>query len=384
MGNEIKLGEINMDDDSSIINDSLEDLYGEDSLEVSENNRIPENLPNITDSEDYDVSENNKNISNQESNQEPDEEPDEESDEDIVESNIDSNTFQEDLNKYNDLALLAMSIKEQEPNLFDFEISPEMSAEDFVSNIKNNLASYQEAVTQAVQNQYGEAARYLNMILQGDGDGVGPILDIHKIGAIELTGYEQDDYLESIVSEYLLRKGTPKEDIKDLLEVYKERGSLLEKADESIKFHRELEQEYLETWEAQKEEQRRKYEEMENQYLSMVKGYINGGQVKGLPIKDKRGFEQALFEPTHLIETLDNSGRKITKKVPLLSVKVAQFQNDLEQQLAFQLLLLNDFDFTELAKQQERKINNNLLDILNERSGKPSNNRSRGSGYFDE
>lgn len=371
MSNSKKLGEVDLNEDAMFINDSLEDLWGEDNVleqNDDQDNRLPDQFLPTNEEEEEDV----------EYNEEDDEEDDGETD------SLDEEYEEEvDLSSYNDLALLAMSIKDQDPSLFNFDISPDMSAEEFAMGVRTNLSSVQQAIAENIENQYGEAAKYLNMILQGAGNVVNTSLEFHKIGAIELSGDEEDSELEDIVSQYLTRKGTPQEDVSDLIDVYKSKGVLLEKAQESINFHKQLEDQYIQNWYKERQLQEQQFYQLEQQYNNAIKNHINKGQVKGLPIRDPELFEEALFRPTHLIETFDDAGRKIVKKVPLLSVKVAQFQQDLEQQLAFQLLLLNDFDFTEIAQQQKRKINNNLLDVLNDRSGRPSS-RKKNSNYFDE
>ena len=59
------------------------------------------------------------------------------------------------------------------------------------------------------------------------------------------------------------------------------------------------------------------------------------------------------------------------------------FRQDLEQQLALQLLILDDFDFTSIVDKAKRTVNNNLLNTLNKRVSNSSRSR-KNSIYFED
>ena len=60
-----------------------------------------------------------------------------------------------------------------------------------------------------------------------------------------------------------------------------------------------------------------------------------------------------------------------------------EFRQDVEQQLALQLLILDNFDFSSLVEKAKRKVNTNLLNTLNERTSQQTTRRSS-STYFED
>jgi len=372
-----KLGEIDGNSSAEFINDSLLDFYNESPVDT---------LDDFDESEEDDSIYENTVQPTVETNtvvQEDDEDDDLEEDEEIsptepvVESDVDS------LDDYNNLALIALSLKQEDPELLDFDIDKDLNAEKFVTSLKSRIDKVKSDAVASVEEQYGEAARYLNMILEGAPDSVVQTgLNYNSIGNIELTGDESEEDLEGIVKQWLFKKGTP--DIDDLVDVYKDKGVLREKAIESIEFHKQQEELYYQQWVQNRDTERATALKQQQVYQNSVKAQIAKGVVKGLKIKDKKKLEDAIFKPTEIVEYIDNSGKKVLQKVPLLNLKMEALYKDVEQQLALQLLLLDDFDFSSLVDTAKRKVNNNLINIINDRTSKDKPTKTSSSTYFED
>lgn len=113
-----------------------------------------------------------------------------------------------------------------------------------------------------------------------------------------------------------------------------------------------------------------------------VEAVINKGVVKGLPIKDKKRLSDSIFKPTENVTGVDANGKKIVYKDTLYNTKYREFNQDIEQQLAFVQLLLDGFDFTKLIDVAKTKVNEDLLDVLNNRTNKKTT-RTNSSWFTD-
>lgn len=377
-----KIADLNLDD-SEFLNNSLTDFYNDDvdplegdgSVENSEEESVDESVVNTDLNDVY-----------------TEESVDDEED-DITTALDRDTTFDDDgvneddpdnLEDYNTLALLALSLKEEDPDLIDFEIEKDINPEALITNLKTKFSKTKQEVTREVEEAYGEAAKYLNFILEGASqEDVSTLLSYNQIASLEITGNEDESILEQVVLNWLNLKGTP--DAKDLLEVYKDKGILEEKAREGVEYHKAQEAAFYENWKEERAAQIAQAQQAQLDYQRAVKNEINKGAVKGLTIKDKKKFEDSLFKPTELIEIIDNTGKKRLQKVPLIQVKMQEFSQDMEQQLAMQLLLLDGFDFTSLVDKAKRKVSNNLINALNERtSTQTSSGRRSSSTYFED
>lgn len=377
-----KIADLNLDD-SEFLNNSLTDFYnddvdpleGEDSVENSEEESVDESVVN-TDLNDVYTEES---VDDEEDNITTALDKDTTFDDDG-----DNEDVPDSLEDYNTLALLALSLKEEDPDLIDFEIEKDINPEALITNLKTKLSKTKQEVVREVEEAYGEAAKYLNFILEGASqEDVSTLLSYNQIASLEITGNEDESILEQVVLNWLNLKGTP--DAKDLLEVYKDKGILEEKAREGVEYHKAQEAAFYENWKEERAAQIAQAQQAQLDYQRAVKNEINKGAVKGLTIKDKKKFEDSLFKPTELVEIIDNTGKKRLQKVPLIQVKMQEFSQDMEQQLAMQLLLLDGFDFTSLVDKAKRKVSNNLINALNERtSTQTSSGRRSSSTYFED
>lgn len=372
-----KLGDLEIND-SEFINSSLMDFYAEDSEDVLDG--VDDEVEDTTQSAqvdsvstlDFDEQEQEDTTTVEETDEEEDD-----ATEDVETTETDS------LEDYNNLALLTLSLKDQDPDLIDFEVPKDIDAENLVTNLKNSISKLKEETENTVKEQYGEAAKYLEMLLQGaTQDDIRQGLSYSQIASMELTGDEEEAVLEQVVYNWLALKQTP--DIPDLIEVYKDKGILAEKAKESIEFHKEQEQVYLENWKRTRDAEIAAERKREAEMQKNIKTLINKGSLRGLEIKDKKRFEDAIYKPTEVVEFVDQSGKKRLQKVPLMNIKMQEFQNDLEQVLAMQLLILDGFDFSSLVEKAKRKVSNNLINTLNDRASVSPQKKQGSSKYFED
>jgi hypothetical protein len=373
-----KIADLNIDD-AEFLNDSLMDFYNDgdtvDPLDEQEEDSITDNV----------IDTSNTFVDTEEEDTSLDAEVDDDSDVEVdtVEDTEEVVDKPDSLEDYNTLALLALSLQEEDPELLDFTIDKDIKPEALITNLKTTLNKTRENVTREVQENYGEAARYLKMILEGASQNeVSIALSYNQIASLDITGNEDEAQLEQVVKSWLTLKGSP--DVADLIEVYKDKGVLTDKAREAVEFHREQEAIFFDNWQQNRNAQIAQAQKAELEYQRAIKTQINKGVVKGLAIKDKKKFEESLFKPTEIVEFIDESGKKRLQKVPLINVKMQEFHQDIEQQLALQLLVLDGFDFSSLVEKAKRKVSSNLINTLNDRTSTPGVGRRSSSTYFED
>lgn len=377
-----KIADLDLND-SEFLNTSLTDFYSEDLNDPLELDSSEEQINDLEEDNSLD-SEDSKDLetANDDFDDNLDDNLDNSIEKDEDATNIVDNEKPDSLDDYNTLALLALSLKDEDPDLIDFEIDKDIKPEILINNLKTKISKTREDVSKEVQEAYGEAARYLNLILEGASqEDVTSALSYNQIASLELTGNEEEDLLEKTVLSWLNLKGVP--DPNDLIEVYKDKGILLDKAKESVEFHRKQEELFFEQWKENRDLQIVQAQKAQLEYQKAIRSHINKGVVKGLSIKDKKKFEDDLFKPTEIVEVIDQTGRKKLEKVPLIRVKMEEFQQDIEQQLAMQLLILDGFDFTSLVDKAKKKVNTNLIQALNDRTSSTTGKRSS-STYFED
>ena len=76
----------------------------------------------------------------------------------------------------------------------------------------------------------------------------------------------------------------------------------------------------------------------------------------------------ALYKPTEIVEQTTPEGTKTKVRVPLFAVKQKMIMEDVEKRLAYVQLILNDFNFENIEKEAEKKVNQSILDKLNNKN----------------
>lgn len=372
-----KIADLNLDD-AEFLNDSLIDFYNDTETDIledtsDESDTTDEDIISVNDNTIVDTT-----LDAEEDDFEEDENLSPEDSEVEVPTQVDT------LDDYNTLALIALSLKEEAPDFIDFNIDKDIKPDVLINQLKASIEKNKDEISKQVESNYGEAAKYLKLILEGASQQtVSTALSYNQIASLDITGDEDESQLEQIVSSWLNAKGTP--DASDLIEVYKDKGVLVDKAKDAVAYHKEQEELFFNEWQKNRDIQIAEAQKQQLEYEKSIKSQINKGVVKGLAIKDKKRLEDSIFKPTELVEYIDDSGQKRLQKVPLIQVKMQEFQKDIEQQLALQLLLLDGFDFSSLVDTAKRKVNSNLMNTLNERTSTPTiGGKKSSSTYFDD
>ena len=380
---------------ASFLNSAFDDILSpedeeKDVLEIDDDENL-ENDFEIDSDEDDDTfvkkstsksstKQNTKSASKKEDDDDEKEDDDDENDEDDDESNTKNTNSEDDddLNNYSNAAILAMSLKES-PIFEDVEIPKNMKAKDLQKLIEEKFNEKLEEEVEAVEMKYESAAQYLEYIIKGGTpDIIQQAMELKKIANIDIEEVTSDRDLAYITMQMLYRKGYSQDDAKDLVEKYADKNILKDKAEESIEFHKSLDDKLIKTEMNRLKQQQELIKEREEEKKNKVKSTIDKGIVKGLPLKDKKGLYAALYEPTEVIQYKDQEGNLVKQKTTKYAIKHRDFQNDVEQQVAFAYLLLNDFDFTDLVEKVKTKVNKEIINVIDEKPNKRKN-----SSYFD-
>lgn len=277
---------------------------------------------------------------------------------------------------YTDTAIYALSLKQSGLEFTD-EISKDLKPEELVQKLLSVVESKVQSEKDTLKAQYQSVSEYIDFLLTdgGNPEVVKESVKYRTIANTPIDDDTDDDTLEKITLAMLLHKGIDKEDANEFVEGWKDKDKLRAKAKESTEYFDSLDKEVFE--QAKINRQREIDAELDKQKKTRtnIEGILEKGAAKGLPIKDKKKVLSAIYDNTEVVSTLDDSGKKVTIKVPLYNKLYQEFNNDLEQQLAFVQLLLDGFDFTKLTTIAKAKVNNNILDALNNTNRKKSTSK---------
>lgn len=388
-----------------MINDSINELLSQDEDTGPEN--VDEDIIDTEEEDDTPKTSKSRKVSEfTSSNDDEDEEDDEEESEDNEDEdedeedsepltrkksskskkeNDDNEEDDEDYSDYSDISLLALALKEEEPDLIDFDIKKNMNPKQLVNGLKNSIGKIANEQLQYLEDKYADAAQYINYLIQnGDPEVVRQGMKLKEIADIDLDSDDiEESDLEEIVDAGLIQKGiVDPEEREALIETFKDKGKLFDKAQDTVNTFQQIEKNYIENalahQRAEKERQQREYV----QFRKKMEDTINKGIVKGLPIKDKKKLYNAIFTPTETVTRYTDDGRKVTVKDTLYRIKFEEYNNDVEQQVAFAQLLIDGFDFTKLVEVAKKSVNEDILKVLDNRSGSKKKN-SGDNPWFD-
>lgn len=373
-----KVAEFDLNTGAVFVNNSIEDFF---TAEVPDEDTLNDDV------EDEDVDDVNTDAEDTDS-EDVDDESTEESDEEKPSKN--NRRSKEDVDEddayadYSEAALFALALKQEDDTIIPIDdINKDLSPKEFIAIVKEAVDKAREEQKEVLTERYDEAAKYIEYLISGGNqEVVKQAMSLRAIGDIELTGDEDEKDLEYIVKQGLLIKRIPEKDIADILETYKDKGVLAEKAQDSIEHHRDLDKELLDKAIKQKELDDAQRAKDAEEHRKKVEAVINKGVVKGLPIKDKKRLSDSIFKATENVTGIDANGKKVVYKDTLYNTKYKEFNQDIEQQLAFVQLLLDGFDFTKLIDVAKTKVNEDLLDVLNNRTNKKTT-RTNSSWFTD-
>jgi hypothetical protein len=375
-----KVGEFTETSEQMFVNNAIEDLFdsGESDLLDDYQDEADDDPSNVLEpeiDEDFDDP--------IESAEDDDADNDDKDVSDVVDNtSVVTEDSVESFDDYSNTALLALALKDVDSELLELpEVSKDLKAEDLIEGIKKSVTKKVEEQKEILTNQYAEIADYINAVMNGaDEDTIQTAAYLKNIADVVLTGEEEQEDLEFIVKSGLKLKNTAPDVIDDIIENYKEKGLLAEKAEESIALHKQQEMIVLQSAQREAEARKQQWLQEKQKTDAQIKAIISKGTAKGLAL-EKKALEDAIFKPTELVEGVDNQGRKVTYKVPLVEKRYQEFSKDLEQQIAFMQLLANGFDFTSVVNKAKTKVNSELTNLLNSRNTSTSNKRKN---YFED
>ena len=290
---------------------------------------------------------------------------------------------------YSDISLVALALKQEDPDLIPFEvkdIKKNMEPKELIDTIKQSITKATEEQKQVLEERYQGAAEYINYLIQGgDAEVVKQGMKLKEISDIELDDDTDEKDLEDIVEAGLVQKGiTDTDERKDIIELLKDKGKLYDRAQSTIDQFKKLEKQYIDQALAQKKLEKEQNDRMVAETKQKAQDIINKGIVKGLPIRDKKKLYNAIYSPTETVEHITNEGKKVFVKDTLYNIKYQEFGRDLEQQIAFAQLLVDGFDFTKLVEVAKKASNEEILKVLDNRTNnKRDSKRAIYNGYLD-
>lgn len=379
-----------------MINDSINELFNQDDDNGPEN--VDEDIFDNEDEEEVETKVSKKSQSSySEDDKEEVEDDDEEEEDDEEEDNVKSPPSKKkkeskedddednDYSDYSDISLVALALKEEEPDLVSFDIKKNMTPKELVSSLKGSIEKIANEQLQYLEDKYEDAAQYINYLIQnGDPEVVKQGMRLKEIADIELTDDVEETDLEEIVNAGLLQKGiNDPEEREALIETFKDKGKLFDKAQDTINIFKQLEKNYIDNALAQQKAERDRQQREYAEFRKKMEDTINKGIVKGLPIKDKKKLYNAIFTPTETVTRYTDDGKKVTVKDTLYRIKFEEYNNDVEQQVAFAQLLIDGFDFTKLVEVAKKSVNEDILKVLDNRSNSKRSKNSGENPWFD-
>jgi hypothetical protein len=376
------------DNESVFVNTAIDDLFGSDEQTDLLDDYQEQDLGSNEDDDDmFEVDDTSDIESNEDDTEESDTDEDEDESSETVENttvttNNEIEESNEDFNDYSNTALLALALKEADPDFLPIDsVNKNLKAEELIQVLQESVSNKEKEIKETLSSQYQEIASYIEAVMNGaDTQTIQQAAYLKNIADVQLTGEEPDSDLEYIVKSGLHLKNVAPDTIDDIIQSYKDKGILTEKAEEYIHFHKEQEQYLIQNATLEAEQRKREYDLQKQQTDNTIKSIINKGVAKGLSL-EKRALEDAIFKPTEIIEGVDRTGKKVIYKIPLVEKRYREFSEDMEQQVAFMQLLANGFDFTTVVNKAKSKVNSELTKILNSRNTQQTKTRKN---YFED
>lgn len=385
-----------------MINDSINELFNQD------DDNSPENLDedySYDDDEDDNKSkksssnEDDDDESNDDDNDDTEDDDDDEDEDSYIKKSSNSSSksknksskdndeedSDEDYEDYSDISLVALALKEEDPDLIPFDIKKDMSPKELVGTLKQTIQKVTTEQLQYLEEKYEDAAQYINYLIQnGDPEVVKQGMKLREIADIELSDDVDDRDLEEIVDAGLIQKGiNDPEEREALIETFKDKGKLYDKAQDTISMFKKIEKNYIDNALAQQRAEQQRQQREYAEFRKRMEDTINKGIVKGLPIKDKKKLYNAIFTPTETVTRYTDDGKKVTVKDTLYRIKFEEYNNDVEQQVAFAQLLIDGFDFTKLVEVAKKSVNEDILKVLDNRTNTKRSKKSGENPWFD-
>lgn len=303
------------------------------------------------------------------------EEPLEEvSEEESIEQEVVEDSEADEYKDYSKPALLGLALKEESDLFADLEIEKELDASNLITKITSNYSKKIEEIKQSIKSEYEQIADYIEIVKQGDTDVLKSGVMLDNILSIDLNETEDEAIFKQLISYSNSLKSIPQEDTDNLIETYLDKGILKDKAlksqQELSNYKSNLINSKLEEYRLRQEEEQRHIENIKTN----VKTFLQSDPTIKSVVKDPDLIYKTMFEPTEVLKYKDEKGNSRVTKVPKMQLLMEEFQNNVQKQIIFTQLLLNNFSLDEITSIKEKKTTKQILNLLED---KPSTSKNK-------
>lgn len=274
-----------------------------------------------------------------------------------------------DYNDYSDTAMYALGLKQTSDVFFDIDVKKDMKPKEFLSLIETSYKSKIEAVENDLKEQYKAVETYVELLKNNREDLVVESIRNGQYSNVEINESTPESVLENVVKFTYSRKGIPESDTYDLISSYKDKGILDEKAKECVQYNQEYDKQLTQRALEESKVQQERFLEEQKSYKNKFIETVNTSKTLDGVIKDKDAVIKALFEPTEVVD-IQEGNKKKTIKVPKYNVLMEEFSNNVEKQLLFVQLLLDNFSFSTVKQNARNQVNTEIMDALEDRTTK--------------
>jgi hypothetical protein len=301
--------------------------------------------------------------------------PNDDADDNDDQNNTDDSDNNEDYEDYSDVAVWFKNLQKKGEFPADIEIPKDATYDQ----IEEKHVEYLSSITEQIRDQYieqlGEVGEYVNFILEGgDPSILNGVARVRQLAAIPIDETEDgfsENNREILVYNYLLMKGLPEEDAKELIDNYKDTSKLSTKSQEARHFFKEQEISIIQNHKLEQQKEQERQQVLMEQSRQHTIGIINKGNIGGVQLTKQEQIElqKAMFDPTEIIQLEDEHGKTRRMRVTKIQALQYELQNDIEKQLLVAKLMLDGFKPESFKRQAKVDTDNEMLRILNSRTG---------------
>lgn len=303
-----------------------------------------------------------------------------------IEAPEDPSTTREGLDDFTSAALAAKVIQEKRPDLFE-NIDKTMEWDQLVDQIDNYIAETLSAGKEAQLEEIGAANRYVDFLLEGGNPQVlQEALSHANITKINLDD-ASDEELELIIRTDLQNRNLLPEDIDTVVEQAKVQNKLREKADPSLANLKQRENYLLQQDIQRRALEKQQAEQQRAQLIQNIETELQKDSIMGYKLDNptRERLKEMIFTPNVVVKHIGQDGQEVTQKITRFLQLKEQFDQNIEQQVAFALLLDKGFDLSSLIAEGTVQKNDSLMDELRKRGNTNSMPRvTSGNGYLSE
>lgn len=280
--------------------------------------------------------------------------------------------------------LVAKILQERRPGMFE-KIEDDLDWENVVNTVDNYITENLKAGQDYQLEQMNEAGRYVQFLLDGGRpETLQAALQFNDLIDLDIEKAE-DSALEQVILTDLGQR-LNETDAKALLETIKVKGEIKDRAKASQENLKKREQQILAQEKQAIENERRQAEAYREQITRDLNKTIDQESIMGYKLNDnlRQELRDMIFKANTTMVVQDEQGNNREQKVTEFMKLRAEFDQSLEKQVAFALLLKNNFDLSKLIAEGEQKKTSSLMDELKRRSAGSNLPRVTGRNAYIE